>query len=140
MTMSEKHRDQLHDAIEWLAREVNPRDPWAPLEVRAAMGIRNPRTDEVTLHIRVHDPAGRLRGAGIEGLVQLGPSSYSFDRREVAEHLATLLAQDAIDLSMSGGPPERTDTPTGSRSDPDAVSGAPRPGKISGASRKTSGS
>lgn len=98
--MTDKHRDQLVEAIRTLAINVED-NSWAGLDVRAVMGIRNPDTDDVTFHIRVHDPAGRLKGAGIEGLMQLGIGEYSFDRAEVAEHLATLLADDALALARA---------------------------------------
>src|SRR5262245_15988057 len=100
--MTEKHREQLHDAVEALARELNPRDAWAPLDVVTAIGLRDPVSDEVTLVIRVHDPARRLGGAGIEGLVQIGPNEFSFSRVEVAERLSTQLAQDAINFAKQG--------------------------------------
>lgn len=67
------------------------------VDVTAVMGLREGH-DEVTLHLRVSDPARLLYGIGIEGLVQLGPDAFSFDKAEVAEHLSTLLAQAAINL------------------------------------------
>ena len=100
--MSEKHADQLHDALVLLARAMDPHDSWAPLEVVAALGLRDPGTDEVTIVLRVKDPARRLRGSGIEGLVQIGPHDFSFSRAEVAERLATQLAQDAINFAKEG--------------------------------------
>lgn len=99
--MTEKHRDQLAEAVRMLALNIED-GSWAGLEVVAAIGLRDPETNDVTLHIRVKDPARRLYGAGIEGLVQLGPNRYTTSRYEAAEHLAQLLAQDAINFKRSG--------------------------------------
>lgn len=96
--MTGKHRDQLVEAIRLLAINVEDRE-WAGLDVVACLGLRDPDSQDVTFYIRVSDPAGRLKGSGIEGMAQLGPGEFSFHKAEVAEHLSTLLADDYINLA-----------------------------------------
>lgn len=105
--MTGRHLERILDTIrelaDWLDPDRIPRRPThadqtTTLELRAIVGFRNPATDEVTLMVRVHDPRHVLRkGYGsVEGMWQVGPREFSFDRAETAEHLATLLADDAI--------------------------------------------
>lgn len=111
--LTNKHREQILDSLrelaDWLDPDRMPRRPThqdqeTPLELVAILGARNPRTDEVSLLVRVRDPRKVLRkGYGcVEGFVMMGAGDYSYDRVEVAEHLSTLFAQDAIDHSKAG--------------------------------------
>lgn len=106
-TCTNKHREQVLDSIrelaDWLDPDRIPRRPThadqtKPLELVAIMGARSPGTDEVSLTVRVRDPRQVLRkGYGcIEGFGHMGDGDYNFDRGEVAEHLSTLFAQDAL--------------------------------------------
>ncbi len=104
--MTGKHRDHLVEAIMALAKSiefgVNVEDD--RLDVVAVLGMRDPVTNDVTFYVRVNDPARRLYGAGIEGMAQLGPNEFTFSKAEAAEHLATLLAQDAINFAKAAQP------------------------------------
>jgi hypothetical protein len=98
--VTEKHREQLGAMLRRLADHID--GPYEDVmgfrvDVTAAMGLRAPN-GELTIHVCIADPDRRLYGLGIEGLVQLGPDEFSFDKAEVAEHLSTLLAQAAINL------------------------------------------
>ncbi|MDQ3295112.1 MAG: hypothetical protein M3619_00825 [Myxococcota bacterium] len=101
--MTGKHRDHLVEAIHALAHNIEDNE-WAGLDVVAVLGMRDPVTDDVTFYVRVNDPARRLYGAGIEGMAQLGPNEFTFSKAEAAEHLATLLAQDAINFAKAAQP------------------------------------
>ena len=102
--MTGKHRDQLVEAIRFLAVNIEDNE-WAGLNVVAVLGMRDPATNDVTLYIRVSDPARRLYGAGIEGLCQLGPHDFAHSKEQAAEHLATLLAQDSINFANAADKP-----------------------------------
>lgn len=101
--MTEKHRDQLVEAIRTLANNVEDNE-WAGLDVVAVYGWRDPVSNDVTLYLRVNDPARRLYGAGLEGMVQIGPNEFALNKAEAVEHLSTLLAQDAINLAKKATP------------------------------------
>ena len=79
--MTSKHRGQLVEAIQNLAREIED-GPWAGLDVVSVLGARDPVSNEVTFCIRVGDPARRLDGSGIEGMTQFAPGEFSLLKAE----------------------------------------------------------
>jgi hypothetical protein len=118
-----KHRERILDTIRELADWLDPdripsrpshREQTTTLPLVAILGLRNPETDDVTLMVRVSDPHEVLRkGYGcIEGMSQLGFSEFAFDREQVAEHLSTLLANDAIAIAKRAATSTPTDTLT----------------------------
>jgi hypothetical protein len=94
-----KHRYQLVEAIEALAMSVAVREQrGSELRVVGVLGVRDPKSQDVTFYIRLADPDGKLKGSGIEGLGQLDTGKFLFYKAEVASHLSMMLTDDCLNI------------------------------------------